>query len=332
MAGRYAQRMMILSILLIGAALLAVAWFSRHKWLQRTALPVLSAEQAALATRLQGHVTMLGQSIGERNLWHHAELDAAADYIEAQFRAAGLRVERQEYLAEGKRVGNLVAEIPGAEYPEQILLVGAHYDSVLGSPGANDNGSGVAALLELARQLADSRPKRTLHLVAFVNEEPPFFKSVDMGSRIYAEQARGKRDKIVGMICLETIGYYIQEPGSQNFPFLPMVIYYPDEGNFIAFVTNLSSRRLLKKSLAEFRKQSDFPAEGLVAPGWLPGVDWSDHWSFWRVGYPAIMITDTAPYRYPYYHSWEDTPDKLSYPEFAQVVEGVVGMVRGLTN
>ncbi len=324
--------MMILSILLIGAALLAVAWFSRHKWLQRAALPVLSAEQAALATRLQGHVTMLGQSIGERNLWHHAELDAAADYIEAQFRVAGLRVERQEYLAEGKRVGNLVAEIPGAEYPEQILLVGAHYDSVIGSPGANDNGSGVAALLELARQLADSRPKRTLHLVAFVNEEPPFFKSVDMGSRIYAEQARGKRDKIVGMICLETIGYYIQEPGSQNFPFSPMVIYYPDEGNFIAFVTNLSSRRLLKKSLAEFRKQSDFPAEGLVAPGWLPGVDWSDHWSFWRVGYPAIMITDTAPYRYPYYHSWEDTPDKLSYPEFARVVEGVVGMVRGLTN
>ena len=141
--------MMILSLLFIGAALLAVAWVSRHERLSRAAVAVavLSADQTEQAERLQGHVTMLGQGIGERNLRHHAALGAAADYIEAQFRAAGLPVERQGYLAEQRRVENLVAEIPGSEYPEQILLVGAHYDSVSGSPGANDNGSGVAALL-----------------------------------------------------------------------------------------------------------------------------------------------------------------------------------------
>jgi hypothetical protein len=329
MAGRYTQRMIILTLLFIAVFLLVVAWYARHQRLQRTAVPVaaLSAEQAALAARLQEHVTVLAQSIGERNFWRLAEMQAAADYIEAQLRAAGLQVERQEYQAEQQRVENLVADIPGSRFPEQVLVVGAHYDSVRGSPGANDNGSGVAALIELAHQFAKSRPKTTLRLVAFGNEEPPFFKSAQMGSRVYAEQALARGDNIVGMICLETIGYYIQEPGSQNFPFPPMVVYYPDKGNFIAFVTNFSSRRLLKKSLAAFRRQSNFPAEGLIAPGLLPGVDWSDHWSFWRAGYPAIMITDTAPYRYPFYHSWEDTPEKLNYPEFARVVEGVMGMV-----
>lgn len=177
--------MMILVLLFIAAALLAVAWFSRHERLQRAAVPVavLSAAQTALAERLQGDITMLGQSIGERNLWHYAALATAADYIEAQFRATGLRVERQGYLVAQRRVENLVAEVAGTENPEQTLLVGAHYDSVRSSPGVNDNGSGVAALLELARQLANARPKYSLRLVAIVNEEPPFFKSVAMGSR-----------------------------------------------------------------------------------------------------------------------------------------------------
>ena len=334
MVGRSSQRMIILALVLIAVALVVVAWFVRQRRVQRAAVPVavLTEPQAALAMRLRGHVEKLGQAIGERNLWHYAELEAAADYIEAQFRANGLEVEQQEYLARQQRVRNLVADIPGNELPEQILLVGAHYDSVSGSPGADDNGSGVAALLVLAGQLADKRSKRTLRLVAFANEEPPFFKSEQMGSRVYAEQQASRGEQIVGMICLETIGYYTQDRSSQNFPFPPMVVYYPDQGNFIAFVANFSSQRLLEKSLAAFRRSSNFPAEGLVAPGLLPGVDWSDHWSFWRAGYPAIMITDTAPYRYPYYHSRQDTPDKLSYPEFARVVEGVVAMVWDLAN
>ncbi len=328
------RRMIILALIIIALSLLAVAWYARHERQQLIAVPVavLTEEQNRLAKRLEAHVRVLAQEIGERNLWQMPELRAAADYIVAQLQSAGLRVERQEYQAEGERVENLVAEIPGSESPEQILLIGAHYDSVRGSPGANDNGSGVAALLELAHQFATSRPKRTLRFVAFTNEEPPFFKTAQMGSRVYAEQAAGQGDKIVGMLCLETLGYYIQEPGSQNFPFPPMVVYYPDEGNFIAFVTNFSSQRLLKKSLTIFRRQSNFPAEGLVAPGWLPGVDWSDHWSFWRTGYPAIMITDTAPYRYPHYHSWEDSADKLNYPEFARVIDGVGRMIQKMIN
>ncbi len=326
--------MKILILVLSAVALLVVAWSFRQQRLRREAVPVatLSEQQAALAERLRGHVKKLGQDIGERNLWHYSELQAAAAYIEGQFRDAGLQVVTQDYRVQQKRVSNLIAEIPGHELPEQVLVVGAHYDSVAGSPGANDNGSGVAALLELARQLADKRPRRTLRLVAFVNEEPPFFKSKQMGSRLYAEQVAGRGEQIVGMICLETLGYYSQAASSQSFPFPPMRIYYPDQGNFIAFVTNFSSQRLLKKSLNSFHRHSNFPAEGLVAPGLLPGVDWSDHWSFWRVGYPAIMLTDTAPYRYRYYHSWEDTPEKLSYPEFARVVEGGVAMVWELAN
>ncbi len=290
----------------------------------------LSEAQEKISARLQQDVEMLAGRIGERNLWNYQHLAAAADYIEAELRAAGWPVQRQVYQAEQRQVANLVAEIPGRQHPEQILLIGAHYDSVLGSPGANDNGSGVAALLEMARRLAGRPAARTIRLVAFVNEEPPFFQTVQMGSRVYVEQVKQRGEKIVAMLCLETIGYYSQQPSSQKFPFLPLQMFYPEQGNFIAFVANLKSGPLLHRSLRLFRKHSDFPAEGLVAPSLLPGVDWSDQWSFWRAGYPAIMLTDTAPFRYPYYHSRQDTPDKLSYPEFARVVDGLLAVVREL--
>jgi len=325
--------MTILIPVLVAVALLAVAWHARQRRIAAVETPVtLSAEQAALAERLRGHVDMLAATIGERNLWHYADLEAAAAYIEARWRAVGLKVERQHYQVEQRRMSNLIAELPGMDLAEEILLIGAHYDSVRSSPGANDNASGVAALLELGEQLANKKFRRTLRLVAFTNEEPPFFKSAQMGSRIYVERARARDDKIIGMLCLETLGYYTQQPSSQSFPFGPMAFFYPDKGNFVAFVANPASGDLLKKSLSAFRRHSDFPAEKLKAPALLPGVDWSDHWSFWRAGYPAIMLTDTAPYRYLYYHSWEDTPEKLSYPEFARVFEGVERMVDSLLN
>jgi Zn-dependent M28 family amino/carboxypeptidase len=320
--------MLIPVLVLCALALLALVWHFRQQRLARPGIPlVLSAEQAALAERLRGHVNALATGIGERNLWRYAELAAAAAYIESRLQASGLKVEGQEYVVEQRRVRNLLVELPGSDLAEEILVVGAHYDSVRNSPGANDNASGVAALLELAGQLANRRFRRTLRLVAFTNEEPPFFKGEQMGSRIYAERARARGDRIVGMICLETLGFYSQEPASQRFPFAPMALVYPEQGNFIAFVGNFSSQKFLRRSLAAFCHHSQFPAEQLVAPAQLPGVDWSDHWSFWRVGYPAIMLTDTAPYRYLFYHSAADTPDKLTYPEFALVVEGVAGMV-----
>ncbi|WP_302504239.1 M28 family peptidase [Geoalkalibacter halelectricus] len=289
-----------------------------------------SPEDAAMTQRLQAHVEHLAGTIGERNMWRYAQLQAAAAYIEEQFTAAGCAPTAQTYEVHDQPVSNLIAEIPGNERAGEIVVIGAHYDSVLGSPGANDNASGVAALLELARRFCEQPQARTLRLIAFVNEEPPFFKTPQMGSRVYAEAARARGDRITAMVSLETIGYYSEREGSQRFPLPPLRFLYPTRGNFLAFVANLRSRGLLKEALEAFRAAEVLPAEGLVAPGWLVGVDWSDHWSFWRVGYPAIMVTDTALFRYPHYHSPSDTPDKVDYPALTRVTLGLEAMVMKL--
>jgi Zn-dependent M28 family amino/carboxypeptidase len=220
-------------------------------------------------------------------------------------------------------------EVKGGARASEIVIVGAHYDSVLGAPGANDNGSGVAAVIELARLFAAEKPARTLRLVAFVNEEPPFYHSDAMGSRHYARRSKERGENILAMLSLETIGYYSNLPGSQRYPF-PLGLFYPSTGNFIAFVSNLTSRALLHETLASFRRHAGIPSEGVAAPAIIPGVDWSDHWSFWREGWAALMVTDTAPYRYPHYHSAQDTPEKVDYERLARVVTGLHGMLREL--
>jgi Zn-dependent M28 family amino/carboxypeptidase len=293
-------------------------------------LPELAAAQAALAAELRADVTRLAGEIGERNYHYYAELKAAADYIETQFRSAGLEIERQAYQDTGKTYENLIAEIAGGERASEIVVVGAHYDSVVGSPGANDNGSGVAALLALARRLADSRPTLTLRLVAFVNEEPPYFQGDAMGSRVYARRCRERGDNIVAMMSLETIGYYSDAEGSQNYPSPAIGWCYPSRGDFIAFVGNVGSRALVRRSIRAFRASAPFPSEGAALPSFVPGVGWSDQWAFWQEGYPGIMITDTAPFRYPYYHTEDDLPDKLDYERMARVVEGIEAVVRML--
>ena len=226
---------------------------------------------------------------------------------------------------------NIEVEIKGATRAQEIIVVGAHYDSVMGAPGANDNGSGVAAVLELARLWRNAQPARTLRFVLFVNEEPPFFKSDEMGSRHYARRAKVRGENIVAMFSLETIGHYSDESGSQRYPF-PLGPFYPSTANFIAFVSNFASRPLLHEAIASFRRHAEFPSEGVAAPALIPGVDWSDHWSFWREGYPALMVTDTAPYRYPHYHAETDTPDKVDYERLARVVAGLHRMLRELAH
>ena len=295
----------------------------------RGPLPALSEDEMLLRERLKEHVTMLGGEIGERNLWHYGELQAAADYIEEQLADLGYEVARQEFTVENSVVCNIEAELPGGSKPGEIFVVGAHYDSVLGSPGSNDNGSGVAAVLEIARLLAGEKLERTVRLVAFVNEEPPFFQTENMGSRVYAARSRERGERIVGMISVETIGYYSDSAGSQKYPF-PFSFFYPDTANFIGFVGNLGSRQLVRSAIASFRRNTQFPSEGLAAPGSITGVGWSDHWSFWKEGYPAIMITDTALFRYPYYHSMSDTPDKIDYERMARVVAGIARVVAEL--
>ena len=295
----------------------------------RGPLPALSDDEMLLRGRLEEHVTMLGGEIGERNLWHYGELQAAADYIEGQLEDLGYEVSRQEFTVENRAVWNIEAELTGGSKPGEIFVVGAHYDSVLGSPGSNDNGSGVAAVLEIARLLAGEKLERTVRLVAFVNEEPPFFQTENMGSRVYAARSRERGERIVGMISVETIGYYSDSAGSQKYPF-PFSFFYPDTANFIGFVGNLGSRQLVRSAIASFRRNTQFPSEGLAAPGSITGVGWSDHWSFWKEGYPAIMITDTALFRYPYYHSMSDTPDKIDYERMARVVAGIARVVAEL--
>jgi Zn-dependent M28 family amino/carboxypeptidase len=201
-------------------------------------------------------------------------------------------------------------------------VIGAHYDSVAGTAGANDNASGVAALLELGRLLKKTKPERTVRLVAFVNEEPPWFQTEEMGSLVYARRAKKRGERIVAMLALETIGCYSDLPKSQHYP-APFNMFYPDTGNFIAFVGNLRSRSLLRRAIGTFRATTPFPSEGVAAPESISGIGWSDHWSFWQEGYPALMVTDTAPFRYLHYHESEDTPEKLDYERMARVVTGL---------
>jgi Zn-dependent M28 family amino/carboxypeptidase len=282
----------------------------------------LSSEELAVRDELLDHVHTLAGKIGERHVHRPKALADAADYIGQQFAATGYAPRSQAYSTHSTTVRNIEAERSGSS--REILLIGAHYDSVPGCPGANDNASGVAAVLAISRLLAHDSAPCTIRFVAFVNEEPPFFMTDSMGSVVYARRCRAKDEKIAGMFSLETIGYYSNERGSQQYPG-PALFHrlYPDTGNFIGFVANISSRHLMREAGREFRRVAKFPSEGAAAPADIPGVGWSDHWSFWQEGYPAVMITDTAPYRYPHYHQATDTPDKLSYDALARVVVGL---------
>jgi len=284
-----------------------------------------------LASRLSTHVKMLAETIGERNVVHYSGLQKTTAYITDVFVQLGYSPREETYVADGRLVKNIELQLTGTVKPEEIVVIGAHYDTFSGSPGADDNASGVAAILELARLFRNAAPPvRTLRFVAFVNEEPPyFFWSKSMGSRVYASGARQRNERIVAMISLESIGYYSDSAESQGYP-PPFGLLYPHTGNFIAFVSNLRSRALLHRCIETFRETTPFPSEGVAAPAILPGIGWSDQSSFWREGYPAIMITDTALYRNPHYHLPSDTPDKLDFNRMARVVSGVQQVVYGL--
>jgi hypothetical protein len=323
-------RRLVFSLLRIVGAVVAVIallwWFGvRMPGKNVSSAAALSSEEAALREELRDDVQKLAGEIGERNMARYPQLNAAADFIEASFSRAGFRPRRDSYELHGRTCHNIEAEITGNS--GQIVVVGAHYDSVFGCPGANDNGSGVAALLALARRFLGKPNAATLRFVAFVNEEPPYFLSDQMGSFVYASRCKARADRISAMISLETIGYYSDTPHSQTYPAPGLGVFYPKTGNFIGFVANTQSRALLRRTLSTFRAQKKIPSEGATLPAFIPGVSWSDQWSFWRHGYPALMITDTAPFRYPHYHLPTDTPDKLDYDRFALVVSGMQAVI-----
>jgi peptidase M28-like protein len=326
-----------LRVTIVAVAVLVLLWWfgMRMPGKNVSRAGPLSPDEVVLREELRANVLKLAGEIGERNMWHHAQLNAAADFIEDSFSRAGFHPRRDTYEIRGQPCHNIDVEIPAQQgaavsSPPPIIVIGAHYDSVFGSPGANDNGTGVAATLALARRFVGRTPQHTMRFVAFVNEEPPYFLSGEMGSFIYAGRCRARGDKISAMISLETIGYFSDAPHSQTYPSPGLGLFYPKVGNFIGFVSNVHSRTLLRRVVAAFRKHAKIPCEGAALPAFVPGVSWSDQWSFWRNGYPGIMVTDTAPFRYPYYHSSSDTPDKLDYDRFALVVSGMEKVIEDL--
>jgi hypothetical protein len=290
-------------------------------------LPALSAKETARARALRNDVTELAGTIGERRLGHGTSLDDARRYIEGELARAGFQPTLETYEVQSVRVSNVVAELSGKT--RDIVVLGAHYDSVAGAPGANDNASGVAMLLALARELAGTRHEKTLRFIAFANEEQPFFETGEMGSQKSAERSKARGEGITAMLSLETLGYYSDAENSQKYPF-PLSAAYPSRGNFVAFVGNTASRDLVLASVAAFREAVAFPSEGGALFEDTPGVGWSDHASYWRIGVPAVMVTDTAFLRYPHYHLPSDTPDKLDYERLSRVATGLLGVVRKL--
>jgi len=278
-------------------------------------------ENIKLAERLKQHVYKLAHGIGDRSVFNYKKLDEAAGYISEQFQSFGYNVEFQEYIVSGKTVNNIIASKKGLKRREEIIIVGAHYDTCF-NPGADDNASAVAGLLELARFISGEQTNRSIRFIGFVNEEPPFFKSEEMGSRVYARVAKRKGEDIKAVLILESIGYYSHRPNSQQYP-LFFGPFYPNKGNFIAVVGNPSSRWLVKEVVSNFRNETQFPIESTVTFDFVPGIDFSDHWSFWKEGYSAVMITDTAFYRNPNYHSRFDTYEKLDYEDTAELVRGL---------
>jgi Zn-dependent M28 family amino/carboxypeptidase len=258
-------------------------------------------------------------------------LQDASNYLSSLLREQGYVVVEHPYLVDGARVNNLEASLLGTDGTLGQVIVGAHYDSVAGTVGANDNCTGVAAVLQIAKLMRQTKPRRTVRFVLFANEEPPYFQTAHMGSLVYAHELRSNGVSVSAMISLETIGFYSDQSGSQKYP-PGLNLFYPSKGNFITFVGNMESRALVRESVRSFREHTRFPSEGIAAPGDWPGIGWSDQWSFWQEGFPGIMVTDTAPFRYLYYHTSNDTEDKVNFDKTARVVEGIRELVEVLAN
>ncbi len=299
----------------------------------RGRLPELSPDERQLQVNLKGHIVALAGAIGERRIGRGDSLAQSQAYIRATFLAIPHVNENQIQLedvgASGAHAQNLSLEIPGDT--RSIVLVGAHCDSAPLAPGADDNATGVAATLEIVRRLAPAHFHKTLRFVLFANEEPPYFQHAGMGSLAHTEACRTRGDQIDAMLSLESLGYYADGAGTQQYPW-PVGWFYPDRGDFVGFIGNLGSRALVREAIGTFRAAASFPSEGGALPASIPGVGWSDHWAFWQQGYPAIMITDTATFRNPNYHADTDTPATIDYGKFARVTLGVSRVVEELAN
>jgi len=304
-------------------ALFLIAGFL-HALLPRT------GETMDLPSYLRLAVTTLSRDIGVRFYQDMERMEKTERYISDEFAALGLPVTRQPFKFEGRTYHNVIAELKGTDPAAGILVIGAHYDSVRTTPGADDNASGIAGLFGIARLLAGKQLARTVRIVAFALEEPPVYRSRNMASYHYAKSLHDKNEKVAGMICLEMIGYFTDREGSQHYPLPFMKLKFPKVGNYIALVGNRKSKAFTETLAAGFKESTDMPFVTLNAPAIVVGIDFSDHWSFGKFDYPAFMVTDTAFYRNPNYHAPSDHPDTLDYSRMAKVVEGLAGAVQKL--
>ncbi|MFZ5517222.1 MAG: M28 family peptidase [Candidatus Zhuqueibacterota bacterium] len=284
----------------------------------------------AMRRKLHRHVHVLSEEIGPRNLNHYICLNKASDYISGEMKNAEGLFSTQPYKCDKKEVANLIFEKPGSERPEEILIIGAHYDTVLESPGADDNATGIAALLELIHLLHDYPNSRTLRFVAFTLEEPPYFGTDLMGSRYYARHCFEMKEQIVGMIAFEMLGYFSEKKRSQKYPISSMAQKFPSTGNFLAVLGNNQSDLLTKQITLFMREPSLLDIGSFITYNHIPGNELSDHSSFWHYNYPAAMITDTAFYRNPHYHEITDSIDKLNFRYFAKGVLSMAHMLKKL--
>ena len=285
--------------------------------------------------KLQEHLHSLTVVIGERSVRLPDNLEKTAAYIKKFYRHINVAFHCQNYVYSDLPMENIVVEISSSARPKHRLLVGAHSDSVAGTVGADDNASAIAVQLELARQLTtlvvEEKLDLAVKLVSFALEEPPVYGTRHMGSRVYAKTARRQKEMLDGMICLEMVGYACHEPGCQGYPFPLRFMNYPDKGNFIGIVSNFKSRKFAREMAAQFQKNKQLPAVRLTVPlnGWvLPAVRLSDHASFWDQGYKAVMLTDSAFFRNPHYHTAADTMDRLDFEFMAELVESLLMFFR----
>lgn len=318
-------RLLLLLLLLIFAFLL----YSVLKIRETPSVFVPTAPEIKKTT-LYRHVKVLSAEIGSRSVYEYDRLNAAKDYIFASLKTMGYKPELQTYTYEGRSFSNIVVMIAGKEHSKETVLIGAHYDTYAVTPGADDNASGVALLLELCRLMKSDQPGRTIKFVFFTLEEPPVFRSAFMGSAVYAERARMNGENITAMICLDMVGYYNDRKGGQGFPLPFMSLFYPTTPNFLAIVGNLSSRRLANDVAESIRKTPGLTVETLSMVGFFPGIDFSDHRSFWKQGYPAVMITDTAFFRNPNYHGETDTIETLDFKRMEILLGGLFPTIKYL--
>ena len=273
------------------------------------------------AVALERHVRELAVTLHPRSYDSQANLQRAGDYVLAQFDGLNARTEIQDVAVDGVIYRNVIARFGPAEGP--LLVIGAHYDGCGTTPGADDNASGIAGLLEIARLLAQHPPPHPVELVAFTLEEPPYFRTPFMGSAVHARALRNARREVRLMISLEMIGYFRDAPGSQRYPSRALGLLYPDRGNFVALVGRLRDFGAMRRVKGLFKGASSLPVVSINAPASVPGVDFSDHASYWNEGFPALMVTDTAFLRNPNYHGEGDTPETLDFARMAQVVQAV---------